>query len=39
MVEVIEKNQNQRPIDFGYFKNLKELSSFMKELANKQLIV
>jgi hypothetical protein len=31
----IWKNQNYKIISFGYFKNFKEPSSFMKELENK----
>jgi hypothetical protein len=29
------ENQNYKIISFGYFKNFKEPSSFMKELENK----
>jgi len=35
-VWVIEKNQNQRTIRSGYFKNLKELSSLMKDVIKTQ---
>jgi len=33
---VFETNQNQTTIRSGYFKNLKELSSFMKEVIKTQ---
>jgi hypothetical protein len=31
----VKKNQNERTTGFDYFKNLKELWSFMKELEKK----
>jgi hypothetical protein len=34
----LRKNQDQRTISSGYFRNIKELAIFMKELA-KDLIV
>ncbi len=31
-----EKNQNQRTISFSYFKHIKELANFVKELVKTQ---